>query len=398
MEVKELAKGLVLHYPLNRQGWGQENLFTEKYWSYGNGWNTKNLINSSTSTIKPIVNSDGSCTLTGGDAANSQCYCSNNGNMVTLEPNTTYTISVKITANGPCNFRMWWYDYDSSGTKLTTVTTPSEMIPSGTTKLFTFTRTTVANTAKCYWELNLYGTASTSTCVMHAKSLKLEKGSIATPWCPNSSDALTTTMGLNSTTEYDCSGFCNNGTRTGTFTWTSDTPKYAVSQTFSGSQYITTTDEITTTDSTIAMWIKTSLSANAFILDCRNSSGAGKQPIYQYPNGSIQSGGASQYVTTNNGLLVANTWVHLALVQSGSSLLVYKNGSLFQTLSCTNSPIIKPTIGARYTLTGLLPSGSLSDFRIYATALSADDVKSLYQNSAYIDSSGNVYGAVHTEV
>ena len=28
MEVKELAKGLVLHYPLNRQGWGQENLLS----------------------------------------------------------------------------------------------------------------------------------------------------------------------------------------------------------------------------------------------------------------------------------------------------------------------------------------------------------------------------------
>ena len=40
----------------------------------------------------------------------------------------------------------------------------------------------------------------------------------------------------------------------------------------------------------------------------------------------------------------------------------------------------------------------LSDFRIYATALSASDVLSLYQNSAYIDSNGNVYGAVHSEV
>lgn len=25
-EIKEISKGLVLHYPLNRQGWGQENL------------------------------------------------------------------------------------------------------------------------------------------------------------------------------------------------------------------------------------------------------------------------------------------------------------------------------------------------------------------------------------
>ena len=31
MEVKELAKGLVLHYPLNRNGWGQENLAMDSH-------------------------------------------------------------------------------------------------------------------------------------------------------------------------------------------------------------------------------------------------------------------------------------------------------------------------------------------------------------------------------
>ena len=39
-----------------------------------------------------------------------------------------------------------------------------------------------------------------------------------------------------------------------------------------------------------------------------------------------------------------------------------------------------------------------SDSRIYATALSAEDVKSLYNNSAYIDNQGNIYGAVYEEV
>lgn len=42
--------------------------------------------------------------------------------------------------------------------------------------------------------------------------------------------------------------------------------------------------------------------------------------------------------------------------------------------------------------------GKISDVRIYATALSAEDVKSLYNNSAYIDNQGNIYGAVYEEV
>lgn len=202
---------------------------------------------------------------------------------------------------------------------------------------------------------------------------------------------------INNNIEYDCSGYCNNGIKIGDFQYSGDTPKYNVSTVFSKSQYIIESNEINTTDSTITLWIKSALSANAHVLDARNSSGVGKQPIYQYTNGSIQTGGNNAYVTTNTGLLVANTWVHIALVQSGNSLLIYKNGVLFQTLSCNNSSIIKPTVGARFNFSNKY-NGQLSDLRIYVTTLSAEDIKSLYNNSAYIDNQGNIYGTMYEEV
>ena len=373
MEVKELAKGLVLHYPLNRQGWGQENL--GNFASIKSNWTMDGLTGSdySDSTYGNVIKLVTSST-------NQRMY--NYVPTTMWQSGKVYTVSFLAKADTntrTCDMSRSIADFSPSFTLSTNWKRYSGKI----------TSTSTPNGGTLSFRIHQSGAT------VYITRIKVEEGEIVTPYCPGSGDAAYTTMGLNDTTEYDCSGFCNNGTRTGTFTWTSDTPKYAVSTAFSGSQYITEGNEIETTDSTITVWVKTSLSANAFILDCRNSSGAGKQPIYQYTNGSIQSGGASQYVTTNTGLLVANTWIHLAIVQSGNSLLIYKNGSLFQTLSCTNSLIIKPTIGARYSLSSLLPSGSLSDLRIYATALSADDVKSLYQNSAYIDDSGNIHGQIH---
>lgn len=48
---------------------------------------------------------------------------------------------------------------------------------------------------------------------------------------------------MDSNVEYDSSGFCNNGTKVGTLTYTSDTPKYEVSTIFpeNPANYIVTT-------------------------------------------------------------------------------------------------------------------------------------------------------------
>ena len=268
-------------------------------------------------------------------------------------------------------------------------------------------------------------TSETATVNMWLKNWKIEKGSIATPWCPNSADTLATTMSLNGTTEYDCSGFCNNGTRTGTFTWTSDTPKYTVSTEFNASypNYIQVPNSYYALQGAEAMTVSVWAYMNdwtSFAARIYSSTEGGGYNIessssnLQWPVNVYTAADKSTYGYANSNpdlyLSVAKSsltsgWHMFTWVYNITSTHLYIDGILKVSKTATSyglhfsttAPLI---IGGEATGTSATTpyfTGKQSDFRIYATALSADDVKSLYQNSAYIDSSGNVYGAVHSE-
>ena len=275
MEVKELAKGLVLHYPLDRQGWGQENLF--------------NWTNNATGITLYDYQNVGSFTQF--------------TNSLSFDPSTTvgkkYTISFWAKSpNGTTSLLL--YNSNSKPKYFNFSTTLTSNL--GTEwQFFKYTVTNAqytgsdASTNTSIWKrIEIY---APSQMKVQVKQIKVEEGEIATPWCPNSSDTLATTMDLNSTTEYDCSGFCNNGTRIGTFTWTSNTPKYAVSQVFNGTDNAIQTPSLPTmiTDKnyTIACWTyKTVIGTknyqtiyggpSGFELEARSSSST--SPLYRIYN------------------------------------------------------------------------------------------------------------------
>ena len=364
-EVKLISQGLILHYPLDRNGWGQDNLVTDTNFTSSS---ISSMAVSNAVNLGQWKRESSNVTLAMDGEYVKLHYETNTSRYgihyeISLDPGT-YTYSITAGGRMTCSFGLatsW------PSTNIITANSPGRYSA-------TFT---VSETAT--YRMYIYTTSANPDIWFNWP--KLEVGSRSTSWTPNSADVLYTTIGLGNNIEYDVSGYQNNGTRTGTFSWNIDSPKYGIGQVFSGNQYIVEPNEISTTDSTISLWIKSALAANCHVLDARNSSEIGKQPIYQYTNGSIQTGGNNKYVTTNTGLLTANTWIHVALVQAGDSLLVYKNGNLFQTISCTNSPIIKPTVGARLNFANKY-TGQLSDVRIYATALSADDILELYNNKA----------------
>ena len=92
----------------------------------------------------------------------------------------------------------------------------------------------------------------------------------------------------------------------------------------------------------------------------------------------------------------------ITLVYETTGTKTYINGELHHTYTNTSYGINFNT-NARLFLccesstanpTSPYFNGKECDFRIYTTALSADDIKSLYNNNAYIDTAGNIYGKI----
>lgn len=86
--------------------------------------------------------------------------------------------------------------------------------------------------------------------------------------------------------------------------------------------------------------------------------------------------------------LTINEWHHYALTYNGTQLNFYKDGVSKTTLTQTGALKAFKYIFPFYSKAGgsnRTTSGSLSDFRIYCTALSADDIKKLYKTGISMD-------------
>ena len=92
--------------------------------------------------------------------------------------------------------------------------------------------------------------------------------------------------------------------------------------------------------------------------------------------------------------LTVNVWHHYALVYNGSSLIFYKDGVQKTTIAQTGDLKAFAYIFPFYSEAGgayRCTSGYLSDFRMYVTALSVDDIKALYNVGASIDNKQNLH-------
>lgn len=437
-EVKEIFKGLVLHYKLT--GNGQENLlkntnFDSRYTSGTTSQHTSLLANDWDGYNSGVGNATTvyHAHLTQHDGQYVYRYVKNSSNSWLgisqyIKDKTTvgatYTFSCELyrvsgtnypdgghytkASSSASNSFQTWFNFSSF-----------QNAPVGQWIRYSATITVPAssyiNDGVSFY---IYGhTGGNGEFLM--RHPKLEVGSKATPWMPNSSDAIYTSLGFNSTTEYDCSGYNHNGTKV-KVTVSTDTPRYKTCNAFLGSTVDSTSNTLTgaayitaglplpaSSALTVSWWGKITKYSRGGIFettgvtsDYVNGTDYSTTAIANWDNTFGVYNGSTRINLYSNMGIPNSSWQLNTITFDGASVKYYKNGALISTNALTGTlPAfngIKIGIGKAGGVYRQIQQ-YVSDFRIYVTALTADDVKELYQIPIAVDKSGNVFAAEFIE-
>lgn len=248
-------------------------------------------------------------------------------------------------------------------------------------------------------------------------NFKLEKGLVATPWIPNTEDDLYSAMGLDENIVYDCSGYNHHGTFSPVSPVVdSDSIRYSSCMKFNGSNnYVDLgidtwcpTDQIT-----VSMWVYRDVwqSANSKPISCTESggfnfeegSGGGYRfPVYKNGSSYIYGIPVKKWADYSPG------WHFIVGTFDGYVSKIYIDGEYDNgSANSDTKALIRYNANAKLflgceaaTANPHAPylDGKLSDVRIYATALSAEDIKALYETSVSIDDKGNFHAYEISEV
>lgn len=195
---------------------------------------------------------------------------------------------------------------------------------------------------------------------------------------------------------YDGSGLSNNGTKIGGVTPSSNplSIRYEKSYNFDGStgsiQIPNLAKLVPSGEFTMNCWIyhDNTWSSKSYETILGGPSGFELEAKKQSTNSPVLhayswGGGQATYEL--------NKWNMITMTRNASETKFYINGELKITGSAGTIPSGNYFIGAWQTSTGQNYKGRISDFRLYSTVLSVEDIKELYNTSASVDKNGNMY-------
>lgn len=375
-EVKEISKGLVLHYPLNDIYNGSYNLLNDSdtftnWGDYEAGY-TEVKINEFGRKSLIITNKRSWCgaihsvQIPSAGTYTISCYCK-----PISRTNTSIKQTLYISGNG-------WNDQSV------------EVDWNKTNQWQRLSLTRTYNQAGSFFVyLIAYGGSRTDdykvTCEYTMP--QVTKTDTTVPYVEKS---------IPDSIIYDCSGYQNNGTINGSLSCSANSSRYKISTVFDGisSKIINDSFPVSiisgTNPFTICGWaycIKGNSYNPLFHIGSAYRTATG---ICLHGNGDRIEGLDINGTTINNthGSGYSNEkWVHQCIVYDGTTIKRYLNGNStpVQSIACSGfkSDNNKLSVGGFW---GVPFKGYLSDFRVYATALSEEDIKELYNTSCIINS------------
>ena len=248
------------------------------------------------------------------------------------------------------------------------------------------------------------------------RNVKLEVGTRVTQYCPPQEDPTYSQLGFDSAIEKDLSGFGHDSMTIYTLPDIDTTsPRYCTAYDFAENtaKRVRTqqTHDFDFTDNfTWSCWVKTRAKTDTST-GAQYAFSVGRATLSPYgyglhPNNEgtkwIASFGSEISITIASNVPI-NTWHHFAFTKSGTTLKTFMDGELKNTITFSgtlptySSNSYGPGIGFLRYYNGTTESimyplnGCVSDFRIYATALSDDDIRELYASPASIDNQGNLF-------
>lgn len=200
----------------------------------------------------------------------------------------------------------------------------------------------------------------------------------------------------------DDSGYNNDGTIYGNIYINGDCPRYnRSSQVIDNGRIVYPFPQLQ--QFTYSLWFK----RNRVSYSNREMLGTGWYGISMElnPNNTLTF---RHYINSNTFDVISSTtftstdvWYHICLTRTSSGVSsIYVNGVLDKSGTNTNSIIYTATTAELFTYSGnsYQFQGSISDFRIYGTALSANDVLALYNKAGYIDNISDIYSYEFDEI
>lgn len=206
------------------------------------------------------------------------------------------------------------------------------------------------------------------------------------------------------TTITDCSGFKNHGQKIGILSLNNSSPRYDKSVTSSAgaANYIASLESLSPNCKTVSFWVNMNFNSNQTIFADKSNywalfyyqsrdrflvgTGAGNENHYTFPRTAMIEG-----------------WNHIAIVREGTyTKHLFINGeeidpdTSYSDYYTQNAGLLN-IFRRNYNDAPAATNMSLSDFRIYLTALSAKSIKELYNESVAIDKNNNIHSREFVE-